>query len=206
MTANEKHDTTGQLSGVLTAGTTVTHYRIIRKIGSGGMSEVFLGEDPELGRKAALKFLLPHYVTDEKFKVRFKREAQAVAALEHPNIVTIYEVGEFQGWPFYAMQYVDGQSLSDLIKGDRLPIYDIVDLIIQIGEGLSKAHEERITHRDIKPSNILIDPDGRAKLVDFGLATIHGSDHLTKTGSLIGTISYMSPEQAQGKEIGSGSV
>ncbi|MFC1475625.1 protein kinase [Candidatus Zixiibacteriota bacterium] len=201
MTADEKYNPAGQLSGTLVAGTVVTHYRVIRKIGSGGMSEVFLGEDTELSRKAALKFLLPHYVADERFKARFKREAQAVAALEHPNIVTIYEVGEFQGWPFYAMQYVDGQSLADLIKGDRLPVYDIIDLVIQIGEGLSKAHEERITHRDIKPSNILIDPDGRAKLVDFGLATIHGSDHLTKTGSLIGTVSYMSPEQAQGKEI-----
>lgn len=201
MTADEGQKTQHQSFGDLAAGTVVSHYRIIQRIGSGGMSEVYLGEDGALKRKAALKFLLPHYVSDEKFKARFKREAQAVAALEHPNIVTIYEVGEYQGWPFYAMQYVEGQSLADLIKGDRLPIYDLIDLAIQIGGGLSKAHQERITHRDIKPSNILIDPDGHAKLVDFGLAAIHGDDHLTKTGSLIGTVSYMSPEQARGEDI-----
>jgi serine/threonine protein kinase len=186
---------------VLTKGIMVSHYRIVEKIGAGGMGEVYLAEDTELGRKVALKFLPPHLCQDEDCRARFKREAQAAAKLDHPNIVTIHEVSEHQGRPFIAMEHIEGQSLHDLIKTRKLDLDRAVDLAIQICEGLTKAHQTGITHRDIKPSNIALDADGRAKILDFGLASIQGSEHLTRTGSTLGTIGYMSPEQAEGKEI-----
>lgn len=165
------------------------------------MGEVYLAEDTKLKRKVALKFLPALYAADKDFKARFTREAQAAAVLDHPNVVTVYEVGEFQGRPFIAMQYVEGQSLQDFIQGKELPIGKIIDLAIQICEGLSKAHQEGITHRDIKPSNVVIDADGRPKILDFGLASVQGSEHITRTGSTLGTVRYMSPEQAQGQEV-----
>jgi serine/threonine protein kinase len=186
---------------LLTSGTMVSHYRIIEKIGAGGMGEVYLAEDTELNRKVALKFLPPHLCQDADCRTRFKREAQAAAKLNHPNIVTIYEVSEFNGRPFFAMEHVEGQSLRDLIKAKELPIERVIELAIQICEGLHKAHQSGIVHRDVKPANILIDADGRAKILDFGLASVTGSDHLTKTGSTLGTIGYMSPEQAKGEEV-----
>jgi len=185
----------------LAAGTVVSHYKIIEKIGAGGMGEVYLAEDTELDRKVALKLLPPHLCQDEDCRARFKREAQAVAKLKHPNIVTIYEVSEFQGRPFFAMEHIEGQSLRDLIKGKELTPHHVINLAIQICEGLSKAHQAGITHRDMKPSNIVIDADGRPKLLDFGLATIQGGEHLTKTGSTLGTVGYMSPEQARGQKM-----
>ncbi len=185
----------------LTAGTQVSHYRIISKIGAGGMGEVFLAEDTKLNRKVALKFLPPHTCQDEDYRKRFTREAQAAAGLDHPNIAGIYEVGEYSGRPFYSMQVIQGQSLKDVIAGKDLPIDRILEIAIQVCEGLQAAHDKGIVHRDIKPSNILLDGHGRVRIVDFGLASIRGSEHLTKTGSTLGTIGYMSPEQVQGKEI-----
>jgi len=185
----------------LTKGTAVGHYVIVEKIGAGGMGEVYLAEDTELNRKVALKFLSPHLCQDADCRTRFKREAQAAAKLNHPNIVTIYEVSEFNGRPFFAMEYVEGQSLRELIKAKELPIERVIDLAIQICEGLHKAHQSGIVHRDVKPANILIDVDGRAKILDFGLASVAGSDHLTKTGSTLGTIGYMSPEQVRGEQV-----
>jgi serine/threonine-protein kinase len=179
----------------------VSHYRIVEKIGAGGMGEVYLAEDTELDRKVALKFLPSHLCQDDDFRERFKREAQAAAGLDHPNIVTIYEVSEFQGRPFFAMEHVGGQSLRDLIGTKKLDPDNAIDLAVQICEGLAKAHQTGITHRDIKPSNIALDADGRAKILDFGLAAVQGSEHLTQTGSTLGTIGYMSPEQAEGKEV-----
>ncbi len=179
----------------------VGHYRIVEKIGAGGMGEVYLTEDTKLKRKVALKFLPYHLCQDRECRKRFTREAQAAAKLNHPNIVTIYEVGEHQGRPFIAMEQIEGQSLRDIIKSEELQPDRVIDLSIQICEGLSKAHQAGITHRDIKPSNIVIDLDGRPKLLDFGLAVIQGSDKLTKTGSTLGTIGYMSPEQIQVREI-----
>ncbi|MCX6826649.1 MAG: serine/threonine-protein kinase [candidate division Zixibacteria bacterium] len=167
----------------LTKGTLISHYRIIEKIGAGGMGEVYLVEDIELNRKVALKFLSPHLCQDADCRTRFKREAQAAAKLSHPNIVTIYEVDEFNSRPFFAMEYIEGESLADFVKQRDHSIEKITDLSIQICEGLNKAHQSGIVHRDIKPSNILIDQDGRAKILDFGLATIKGVDKLTKTGS-----------------------
>ena len=185
----------------LTSGTSVLHYKILEKIGSGGMGEVYLALDTKLNRKVALKFLPPHLCQDEDCRKRFTREAQAAAVLDHPNIAAIHEVGEFQGRPFYAMQIVEGQSLKDVISGKDLSVEKILEVAIQVCEGLQAAHDKGIIHRDIKPSNILLDGHGRVRIVDFGLAAVSGSEQLTKTGSTIGTIGYMSPEQVQGKEI-----
>ena len=186
---------------VLTKDTMVSHYRVIEKIGAGGMGEVYLAEDTELDRNVALKFLPTHLCQDQDCRERFKREAQATAKLSHPNVVTIFEVSEFQGRPFFAMELVEGRSLREFSVGKDPSIEQILELGIQICEGLNEAHEKGVTHRDIKPSNILIDSHGRAKIVDFGLASVVGTDQLTKTGSTLGTIGYMSPEQVRGGEI-----
>ncbi len=185
----------------LTKGVKVGHYTIIEKIGAGGMGEVYLAEDTELKRQVALKFLPYHFVSDETAKARFTREAQAAAKLNHPNIVTIYEVSNYMGRPFFAMECCDGKPLRDIIKKIELSIDDTIKLTIQICEGLEKAHQAGIVHRDIKPSNIVIGSDERPKLLDFGLATVKGTEKLTQTGSTLGTIGYMSPEQIQVKEI-----
>jgi len=185
----------------LTNGTMVSHYRIIEKIGAGGMGEVYLADDTKLDRRVALKFLPQHLCQDADCRARFTREAQASAKLDHPNIVAVHEVGEFQGRPFFSMQHVEGQSLKDVIAGKALRLDRILEIGIQVCEGLQAAHEKGITHRDIKPSNILVDSHGRARIVDFGLASVLGLDHLTKTGSTLGTIGYMSPEQARGEQV-----
>jgi len=155
---------------ILIKDTQVGHYRIIKKIGAGGMGEVYLAEDKKLKRRVALKFLPLHLCQDEDCRERFKREAQAAAKLNHPNIVTIYEVSLYQGRPYFAMEHVKGQSLKDIICERNLELSEAIDLAIQICEGLNQAHQEKVVHRDIKPSNIVINTDGRAKLLDFGLA------------------------------------
>jgi len=141
----------------LIKGTKVGHYTIIEKIGAGGMGEVFLAEDTKLKRQVALKFLPYHLVSDNNAKERFKREAQATAKLNHPNIVTIYEVSEYMNRPFFAMECCHGKPLRDIIKEIELGLDDSINLAIQICEGLEKAHQAGIVHRDIKPSNIVID-------------------------------------------------
>jgi len=186
---------------VLTKGTMVSHYRIIEKIGAGGMGEVYLAEDTKLKRQVALKFLPQHLSVNDDAKARFTREAQAAAALKHPNIITIYEVSEYQSQPFFAMECCEGQSLHDLIKEQKVNLDEIVGLTIRICEGLQEAHEAGIIHRDIKPSNIILDKKGRPKILDFGLAAVKGMDKLTKTGSTLGTTGYMSPEQARGQKV-----
>jgi eukaryotic-like serine/threonine-protein kinase len=185
----------------LTNGMMVSHYRIIEKIGAGGMGEVYLAEDTSLSRNVALKFLPPHLCRDADCRARFKREAQAAAKLDHPNIVAVFEVGEYQGRPFFSMQHVEGQTLKEILTGKTLPLERVIEIGIQICEGLQAAHEKGVTHRDIKPSNILIDSHGRARIVDFGLASMLATDPLTKTGSTLGTVGYMSPEQIRGDKI-----
>jgi len=165
------------------------------------MGEVYLAEDTKLDRKIALKFLPSHLCQDDDCRARFKREAQAVAKLNHPNIIHVYEVSEFQRRPFFAMELVEGQSLRDLAKGRDLSVDRIIELALQLCDGLSAAHDKKVVHRDIKPSNIVIDAYGRPKILDFGLAVIHGGEQLTKTGSTLGTVRYMSPEQVQGQEV-----
>jgi len=179
----------------------VSHYRIIEKIGAGGMGEVYLAEDIKLNRQVALKFLPSHWCRDDAYRARFKREAQAVAQLNHPNIIHVYDVSEYQGQPFFVMELVAGQSLRDLVRGRELSIDRIIELVIQICDGLGAAHEKGVIHRDIKPSNIVIDAYGRPKILDFGLAAIQGGEQLTKSGSTLGTVRYMSPEQVLGQEV-----
>jgi len=199
VTGSEQDNDQTQTHVILAKGTMVSHYRIVEKIGAGGMGEVYLAEDTQLDRKVALKFLPSHLCQDEDCRKRFKREAQAAAKLSHPNIVTIHEVGEYQGRPFFAMQHIEGRSLRDM-QGEELAIDRIIGIAIQLCDGLQTAHAAGITHRDIKPSNIVIDSMGRPRLLDFGLATVKGGEHLTKTGSTLGTVGYMSPEQIEGKQ------
>jgi serine/threonine protein kinase len=186
---------------VLTVGTEVGHYRILEVIGAGGMGEVYLAEDSQLDRKVALKFLPHHLCQDEDCRRRFRREAQSAAGLSHPNIVTIHDVGEFQGRPFIAMEYIEGRSLRDVIRTGELELGTAVSLVAQVCEGLQAAHVAGVVHRDVKPSNILVDSHGRARLIDFGLAAILRDERLTKAGSTLGTVGYMSPEQARGQNV-----
>jgi serine/threonine protein kinase/Flp pilus assembly protein TadD len=182
-------------------GSVIGHYRIVEKIGAGGMGEVYLAEDTALNRKVALKFLPPHLCQDPDCRARFTREAQAAAKLNHPNIVTIHDVGEHEGRAFIAMEYLEGASLGEYIKSKKLSWQEIIGLAIQIAEGIGEAHNCGIIHRDIKPSNILVDHKGRVKILDFGLAAIKGEKKLTQTGSTLGTLHYMSPEQTRGETV-----
>jgi serine/threonine protein kinase/tetratricopeptide (TPR) repeat protein len=181
-------------------GVLVAHYRILSHIGSGGMGEVYLAEDTRLERKAALKFLPRDCCNEESLRARFFREAQSAARLNHPNIVTIYEVSEFQKRPYIAMEYIQGKTLKELISPDGMEINKTIELAVQICDGLAEAHNAGLIHRDIKPANIIIDEKGRAKILDFGLARLKGDKKITHTGTTIGTIDYMSPEQLKGEE------
>ena len=183
-------------------GETIKQYKIIEKIGEGGMGEVWLAEDTTLGRKAALKFLPSGIDPSDEEQARFLREAQAASALDHPNICTIYEAGDTDdGRTFIAMAYCDDETVKAKIKRGPLELDEAIDIAIQIGEGLARAHKEGIVHRDIKPANAILTTDGIVKIVDFGLAKISGTAQLTRTGSSIGTAAYMSPEQVRGDEV-----
>ena len=201
MAADESDSDRTKSFVALSAGTMVSHYRIVEKIGAGGMGEVYLADDTELRRRVALKFLPSHLSRDEDCRKRFKREAQAAAKLDHANIVPVYEVGEFQGRPFFSMAHIEGQSLRETIKQGKLTVPEAIGLTIQICEGLHEAHTAQIVHRDIKPGNIIIDKNGKPRLLDFGLATLSGEEKLTKTGSTLGTVGYMSPEQIESKQV-----
>ena len=179
-------------------GKTISHYKILEKLGSGGMGVVYKAQDTKLERFVALKFLPYHVSQDEENKKRFILEAKAASALNHPNIATIYEIDETDGEMFIAMEYIDGESLQARIARDLLPIDEALTIVRQIAEGLSKAHTKKIIHRDIKPANILIAEDGQVKIVDFGLAKLAGRTLLTQEGMILGTVAYMSPEQTQG--------
>jgi TolB-like protein/predicted Ser/Thr protein kinase len=186
---------------VTVIGKTIAHYRILEKLGQGGMGVVYEAEDTKLGRIVALKFLPSELTRDADAKARFIREARAAAALNHPNICTIHEIGEHDGQAFIAMELVEGQSLKERIERGPLPMDDAVSIAIQVGEGLGEAHEKGIVHRDIKPGNIVLTAKGQAKILDFGLARLGGDTRLTKTDTTLGTVAYMSPEQASGKDV-----
>jgi len=177
-------------------GTTILHYKILEKLGEGGMGVVYKAKDTKLDRTVALKFLPHHLTQSQKDKQRFTREAKSAAALDHPNVCTIYEVGESQDGTLYiSMAYYDGETLADRLEKEPIKYEEALDLAIQITKGLSCAHNYEIIHRDIKPSNIMITDQGLVKIVDFGLAKISGQSKLTQTGSTLGTAGYMSPEQ-----------
>ncbi|MCH8011462.1 MAG: protein kinase [Candidatus Marinimicrobia bacterium] len=182
-------------------GKTISHYRILEKLGEGGMGIVYKAEDTKLKRTVALKFLPHHLLANEEDKTRFLHEAQAASALNHPNIMTIHEIDEVDDQSFITMEYIEGETLKDKLEKGPLKTKELLKIAIAVADGLNAAHEQEIVHRDIKSENIMISKAGLVKIMDFGLAKRKGMSRITKVGSTLGTLAYMSPEQAEGSEV-----
>jgi serine/threonine protein kinase/Tfp pilus assembly protein PilF len=182
-------------------GKTISHYQILEKLGEGGMGEVFKAKDIKLERTVALKFLPPHFTKDEEIKKRFEREAKAAASLNHPNLITIYDISEFEGQSYIIMEYVEGHALRSELEKGPMPLGRVIDITAQICKGLYRAHNAEIVHRDIKPANVMITQQDEVKILDFGLALLTGRTRLTRRGTTFGTIAYMSPEQHRGEKV-----
>jgi eukaryotic-like serine/threonine-protein kinase len=182
-------------------GKTISHYKILDKLGAGGMGVVYKAHDTRLDRTVALKFLPPHLTKSDEDKQRFIREAKAAAALNHPHICTIYSVEEYEEQQFISMEFIDGTTIRWQLETKNPKPGTAIDYAIQIAEALTEAHEKGIVHRDIKPENIMVDSKNRIKVMDFGLAKLKGTGNLTKAGSTVGTMAYMSPEQIQGQDV-----
>jgi serine/threonine protein kinase len=194
-------------------GKTISHYRILEKLGGGGMGVVYKAEDTKLGRTVALKVLPPERVADPNRKRRFVQEARAASALNHPNIITIYDIDEAEGVHYIAMEHVAGKTLDRLIARHGLRVNEALRYAVQMAAALAKAHSAGIVHRDLKPTNVMVTDDGLVKVLDFGLAklteaaptgdaeTVATVEPTTEEGTIVGTVGYMSPEQAEGKPV-----
>ncbi len=194
-------------------GQSVSHYKVLDRLGRGGMGVVYRAEDTRLGRQVALKFLPEEYAENKQALERFQREARAAAALNHPHICTVYDIGEWEGRPYIALELLEGQALNERISTSPIEVDDSIEMATQVTDALAAAHAAGIVHRDIKPGNIFITTGGQLKVLDFGLAKLTPKEgksassattvdeHLTRPGSTVGTVAYMSPEQARGKDV-----
>ena len=193
----------GRVAAFNLIGKTLGKYQVLEEIGRGGMGAVYKGYDPHLGRPVAIKVLAPHLVWEQEFVSRFLREARAAARLQHPNIVTIFDVGEQDGVYYTVMEYVDGRPLNEIVEpGGTLPAERVATILGQVASALDSAHRQGLVHRDVKPGNILVKAGDQAVLTDFGIARALSETRMTRTGMMIGTPGYISPEQIRGDDVG----
>ncbi len=182
-------------------GQLISHYRLLEKLGEGGMGTVYLAEDTRLSRRVALKFIHDSRLKETHAKERFFREARAAAAIDHPNVAGVYEVGEVDGHSYIAMAHVEGQNLEERILEGPLEIQESLHVARQLADGLEAAHKKGVIHRDLNPTNVIVGQQGRVRIVDFGLAKLSFSSLLTESGLLLGTANYVSPEQIKGEAV-----